>query len=1110
MFSKTASYDLAPAFDPAASVFVSANAGAGKTSLLTRRVLRLLLHGVAPSRILCLTFTNAAAAEMSNRVTAELGKWVMAEDKALKELLAELISATPGERLLARARSLFAEVLEAPEGVRIQTIHSFCQSLLKRFPVEAGISPHFSIMDSRSEQALLRESRLRLFSHPAQSTQEAIRAIARGAGEWSFHALLEEIIQHKRWLRFLLSRGGLDAAINEMRGRLQAPSEESLQDLLTAHFAYEESHRKQLAAIVLLLQQGSEAERETGLALEAWLVSGERETLMESYLNIFFKKDGLLRGKLCNKNTLTPELLLVFKAEQERAWRFNDERTALEAARLTAHMLCIADGLLANYDQLKQQHALMDYDDLILTASRLLQKPGIAPWVLFKLDGGIDHVLVDEAQDTSPEQWSIIDALTQDFFAGQGRGEQERSLFVVGDEKQSIYSFQGADPLALGRMRSYFLQRIRDAAKPAHGMALIHSYRSTPEILQAVDTVFAQAEARSGLMAESGDLSHKARRTEHAGLVEVWPLFGKDEGESASSVTRLARTIAETIRQWIDSGVMLGAKDRPVEAGDIMILVRSRTPLVDRLVKQLKRRGVPVAGQDRMALADNLAVQDLSALGECLLLPEDDLSLAAALKSPIFGFSEEELFQLAWNRGRKTLWECLSEGKGRYAEAHTLLADLRAKADFISPFELYTYLLDTRGARRRITGRMGEEYNDPLDEFLSQALAYERSHPPSLQGFLYWLASSDSEIKRDMEQSGNAVRILTVHGAKGLQAPIVILPDTVELPKSQEALLWDEQNGIATPFLPASEKPANSFCSSLRQARKQAMMAEYRRLLYVALTRAEDRLYICGATNRKGTGEECWYHLVSSGLAPIAQEFEMPWGRGLRLGTPPATGAKRSVISPTESSPHKGDFIFLSNPAPLEPLPSRPITPSRPSGTAAAASPTMEAIYQRGLLIHKLLQYLPYIAPAERQRAGAHIAAAYPEALREECLREALAVLGHPEFSFLFKEDSLAEAPVAGCVEIGGNPVAVAGQIDRLYIGEREVWIVDYKSNRMAPPQQNGIPAAYLRQMRLYRQLLRAIYPGKTVRCALLWTTGPKFTVLDEAQLDEVGPASYI
>jgi ATP-dependent helicase/nuclease subunit A len=1115
------------------SVFVSANAGAGKTSLLTSRVLGLLLHGVSPSRILCLTFTNAAAAEMSNRVLKELGKWVMAAPDDLEKELAKITGSAPPAHLMERARGLFATVLEAPEGVRIQTIHSFSQSLLRRFPIEAGVSPHFSLIDERTVDELLKEARMRLFSK-AQAEDSgllaSLHAIAHGISEFTVQKLLEEIVRFKS--RFLALFSGYDAvngAIADVYAQLGISQDTNIEMLLAQHFTYDAKTLSSLREITSLLVQGKKDDKLTGEGLAAWLEhaqSPQRSTHIQAYVDSYLTGKGEARKNFFNKNTLSPQQEEAVLAEKDRVLRLLEAWKTFEVAESTAHMLRVAHELLALYETLKRSQVQMDYDDLILTARNLLERPGIAPWVLFKLDGGIDHVLIDEAQDTSPIQWKIVKALTEEFFSGLGRTDADRSLFVVGDEKQSIYSFQGADPAALGKMQRYFTHRIKDAGMQVQQRALTKSYRSTQAILSATDAVFANASARRGLTFDDSAVEHIIHRREYYGLVEMWPLLtpAEDDENAPPPVLQLARQIASTIRGWLDNGMYIESKKRNIEAGDIMILVRNRRPLADPLIRALKRSGIPVAGHDRMELGENLAIADLIALGQCLLLPEDDLTLACVLKSPICNLSEEDLFTLAHNRGDDRLWTRLYQlsGKPPFDEAFTLLSDLRSRADFVKPYELYAYLLETLGVRRRITGRMGSEYHDPIDEFLGQALLYERSHTPSLQGFIHWITSSTSEIKRDMEQAHNQVRILTVHGAKGLQAPIVILPDTAGLPPPKEVFLWQEDETMPLPFWPRAKSNDNALCTSLRQQKRQAALQEYRRQLYVALTRAEDQLYICGALSKENASEESWYSLIKAGLEPVAQKFEHEKGEGLRLGELPAAAkafasapAKTTVDSP--AVPVDLQLAFLRTRAPNEPNPPQPLVPSRMAAEEPAAASPLTGdthFYQRGTLIHRLLQYLPEVAEIKRAQAGANIAALYrksmPQDVLDACVREAMHIITHPPFAFLFGEGSLAEAPVAGCVDINGRQVAVAGQIDRMHIGEKEVWIVDFKSNRTAPDDLRQIPAAYLSQMRLYQLLMQRIYPEKKVCCGLLWTAVPKLTPLDEALLDEVDTNTYI
>mgnify|MGYP003393088400 CR=1 FL=1 len=1109
------------AFKTNACVFVAANAGSGKTSLLANRVLSLLVHGVEPARILCLTFTNAAAAEMSSRILKSLGSWVMMDEEKLGQQIGKLTGGNVTNSLLENARSLFARVLESSQGINIQTIHGFSQSLLKRFPLEAGISPHFSVMDSRSEQEALSEARLRLFNNARKSDstiQKSLDNLAREVSESSFHKLMGEIVGNKNQFRQVLQdMTSIPAIEHSLYQLFKIGHGTNIESLLLEFFSYDEEQLIKFRAITeLLLRSEKVTDKKTAEQLNKWLVEPEarvKPDSYEAYITCYITDKGEARKIIFTKDALIDAGLIdELLAEQKRVCEFAGKLRALSVVQHSMDVMAVAEALLAEYEAIKRGHAWMDYDDLISTACELLTRAGMSPWVLFKLDGGIDHILVDEAQGASPQQWMIINALTQEFFAGQGANEGERSLFIVGDEKQSIFSFQGANVKELARMQKYFAELITAAQKTMHYLSLTKSYRSTTQVLRTVDAVFARQETRYGVMSEDVELNHILTRIGHDGLVELWPLVRTEEESEFSPVTRLVRLIADKIQGWIESG--------EAQAGDIMILLRSRTQLADRLVRALKRRGVPVAGSDRMALNDNLAVQDLIAFGQVMLLPEDELTLAACLKSPIFDFSEDDLFMLAHDRGGKTLWQCLAESP-RFADSYELLAEMRAKADFVPPFELYSYLLDTKGIRRRFIGRMGEEYADPIDEFMQQTLLYERSHPPSLQGFIHWLVGSNSMIKRDMEQARNAVRIMTVHGSKGLQSKIIILPDTIEIPQDRDSLLWLDN----IPLRSLSSKKDDQICRDLRRAEREEMLSEYRRLLYVALTRAEDRLFIFGATGKEKISEQSWYHHIKTGIETIAEGFETPLGQGLRVGDVAAchpalvagSGNRADIGAYGTSSPRKAGMTdFLQKPVPVEPSPSKPLTPSRiVADVPASVSPlSKKHVYATGKLIHLLLQYLPEQEPAKRDDLARFIArkfnAELPEKSTEKPRSNRRKVTEKPDFAIWFGKDILAEVPITGNIEIDGNNITISGQIDRLYVGKDEVWIVDFKSNQSPPDAQRDIPTAYIRQLALYRMLLAKIYPDKTVYCALLWTENAKFDVLHDALLDEVKLTTYI
>jgi len=1085
--------------DPSHSVFVAANAGSGKTSLLTERVLSLLMHGVPPGKILCLTFTNGAAAEMSARIIGALGTWVMMEETKLKEELSKLLPPPISADMLLRARSLFAHVLDAPVGLRLQTIHGFCQSLLARFPLEAGVGTHLSVIDETTQNALLKEARMQLFAHAKDAGGDhgaALYTLVQQLGEHNLLALLSEMVKQKRKLtRFIEAQNGLPFAIKKIVRALGVSEDTTFEMLAAEHLQRDPAHLAQLRTIAeILFAAGKPTNINTAEALMAWAnAAAASEDAVSNYRAEMLTQKGTVTS-IFNKNVLNEAQEALLLEEQHRLIRFAKSWFALRDASFTSSLLTLGAKLTQHYDDLKQLHALMDFDDQILAATRLLSHSGMASWVMYKLDGGIDHVLVDEAQDTSPEQWEIVRALTSEFFAGKGRKDISRSLFVVGDEKQSIFRFQGADPAGLASNRRYFMQQLHDAHMPGELVALTHSYRSAPEILTLVDTVFASDAARAGLSAEGEPIRHQAKRDKAKGYCELWPLAVADEHKSAESV--LARQVGDQVAAWVAQGV------RP---GDVMILVRRRKSFMYQLARALKRHRIPVAGVDRMNLLDNLAVQDLLAFAQILLLPEDDLTLAALLKSPLFGLTEEKLFTLCHGRGKTSLWQALSED-AECAKATALLSEFRAKVDYVSVYSLFSELLDVRGFRRAFTGRMGEEYDEVLDVFLEQTLLFEKTNTPSMQGFIAWLQAGESEIKRDMEHAGGLVRIMTAHGAKGLQAKLVIVADTTSTPTIKERIQW-------TPDIPLSTSDADcasELLQSARQRERSLQMEEYRRLLYVALTRAEDMLVVCGATYSKsktGMQEGSWYQLVGDAFATLGRKLE---NDRIVYGDMPQFNAPVIALS----APHDA-YPMLAN-APQEQEPPRPLLPSQiVAGAPAAPSPiTNIAHVQKGVAIHRMLQYLPAVADKEKRLAVAiNLAQGHAPALAPESqavlVAQAMSVLESADFAPLFGKNSLAEVPISGMVNWKGRKVRVLGQIDRLAVLEKEIWVIDYKSTAHPPPATNP-PAAYLHQMALYAAVLSEIYPHHAIRTGLLWTAIQRLDWIMPELLDEVPANAYI
>jgi len=1122
------------ASDPTASAWVSASAGTGKTRVLTDRVARLMLAGAAPDRILCLTFTKAAAAEMSIRLNQRLGRWAMMADDDLNADLLELSGTPPDDDVRRRARGLFARVLDVPGGLKIQTIHAFCQSLLGRFPLEAGLTPHFQIMDERTAFEMLQQARdaMLIAAQKDNDLQTALRTVTARAGELVFGEVMSALSGERRRLsRMFAATGGLTGAVAATRTRLGLAEGEDATSIVSAAGADEAFDKLALVGAAQALDQGSKTDKVRAAVMADWLARpARRGDLFDGYADVFLTKEGMVRARLATKaaQAALPGVEDVLGLEAARLIAVRERLAAASVLEATSALLVIARALLQAYDAVKRRHARLDYDDLILLAQDLLARSDQAAWVLYKLDGGLDHILVDEAQDTNPDQWAVISALADEFFAGEGARSSDRTLFAVGDAKQSIYGFQRADPATFAGSQEAFGSRVRAVDRIWRPVELAISFRSTPAILEVVDQVFADPASRDGLIfdTQAGEVRHFSHRRGQAGRVELWPTVVPEEADDEDwsppvaqhaeldAATRLAGDIAARIADWIESGEQLPGRDRPIRPGDIMVLVQRRTDFVIDLVTALKSHGVPVAGSDRMVLADQLAVMDLIAAARFALLPDDDLTLAEVLKGPLCNLDDDDLFALAHGR-EDTLWRSLQrladdrDGDHPWRQACDRLRALLARVDYAPPYEFFARLLGAEGGRTRLLARLGPEVNDPIDEFLALALQFERSHAPSLQGFLHWVEAGETDVKRDPELRRDEVRVMTVHGAKGLQAPIVILPDTLRVPRQDDRLMWLEPTDDQSASLMLWPGSASRVEPVSREARDQARLRrdqEYRRLLYVALTRAEDRLYIGGWETTQGRAETCWYEMIRRAMDNLAESVETPYGLVQRFDTPQDADPDKGGPAQDEAevTADLPDWA-LRNPT-AEPAPPTPLSPSRPGGEEPAVRSPFATDdtgrFQRGRLIHRLLESLPELASNERNSAAmrflANPAHDLDAAAQANITQETLAILDHADFAPLFGPGSRAEVSIAGAL---GDHV-ISGQVDRLVVTDSQVMIIDYKTNRPPPADEAGVSPVYLGQMAAYRAALRRIYPEHSVVCALLWTDSGLLMPLADATLD--------
>jgi ATP-dependent helicase/nuclease subunit A len=1103
------------ASDARVSAWVAANAGSGKTHVLVQRVINLLLNGVEPEKILCITFTKAAAANMAKRVFDTLAQWAVYDDATLDAAIKESSGLTPNEQRRSLARRLFARALETPGGLKVQTIHAFCTQLLHQFPFEANVAARFAVLDETEQSELLERLTLNVLLDGARDPDSllarALNSAMTAAADQTFRDVVREAIGRRdAIMRWVSGGGGIGAVHGNMSKLLGVEPSDSIEEIEAAYFSGEIISPPEWPAIAKALAGGRKTDCDQSDRF-ARLASLSGSDQIEKYLDIFFTTSGREPRVSVATQAINNDLRERLSNERDRLTALLQRRRAVASRDRSAALATVAHEVLTRYRHEKERRGLLDYDDLIDKALALLSDFSAA-WVHYKLDLGIDHVLVDEAQDTSHKQWEIVRRLTAEFTAGAGARSVTRTLFAVGDEKQSIYSFQNAAPKEFDNMRRHFKNAHEKSGLDFVDCKFEHSFRSGKEILAAVDIVFARKEIAVSVTSDAaGFPPHIALDDAAPSEVELWepekpdPRDENKEGWDApfdtvnetSSRVKLARRIARAVRRMVDDGA--GYRD-------VLILVRQRGELFEAIIRALKNQAIEVAGADRLMLTEHIAVMDLMALADALLLPQDDLALATVLRSPLFGFSDEDLFAIAHGRGRASLRSALARKaaeKPIFAAAAARLDALAAAARRETPFSFYALLLGQGGGRQRFLARLGLEANDAIDEFLNVAFDYERRETPTLQGFLTWLRDARAEVKRDMEIRRDEVRVMTVHGAKGLEAPIVIVADTITPPVMKPPRLLQLPDG-ATIWVGRKADDVPNVATARAEANAEAEH-EYRRLLYVAMTRAAERLIICGADGLKGRPPGCWYELVHKELGPelVAEDDsgEKVWrfrkrggGQTAKLRDAHAPAAVQRLELPS----------WLREPAPREKSRPEPLSPSSAfeqeigagfARTNATMAERRKAL-ARGRIVHRLMQSLPDIPEGGRKAAIAHYlkraAADFSDAEQDELTRQILAILNDLVFAEAFAPGSRAEVSVAGRVTCpGSEPIPVAGQIDRLAVTPESVLITDYKTDRIVPQSAADVPKPYIRQLALYGTVLARIYPKKTIRAALIFTGGP-------------------
>ena len=1114
------------ASNPASSAWVEASAGTGKTKVLTDRILRLLLDGAPAANILCLTFTKSAAAEMEERLRSRLLSWTTMPDASLRKDLKNLANKLKTPDHSVKARQLYDQTLQIEERPRFHTIHSFCESLIRRFPEEAGVDAYFTVLDEGSSTALLNSARdsvlHRVQQGPQSKLKEAINCVSKYTDSEGFSTLLAFLISHRSRLTRLIADNNSREISRKLCKKLNLQDRVSRVTILNTVCKNSSIDAKGLHRSINSLRNGTKTDKKRAKTILEWLAAPQNKRVdgFEKYCTAFITLSHQPIKRLVSNvvDSNFPTVRPVLETEQNRVLQVATMLKRTTIIDCTTALLELTKEILAQFGHDKASLNCLDYDDLIVKARETLHASKASSWVLYRVDNSIDHVLVDEAQDTSPEQWEIIQAIVAEFFVGVGPRSLSRTVFAVGDYKQSIYSFQRADPDAFREMRQHFSSQAMSVSAPWSDINLQLSFRSAAPILQAVDSVFQNKSTKSNRIEDKGrpDTKHHCWRSQAPGLVELWPVIKPEKQRQRSkwdlpirlsgqrsSRRQLARLVAEKIRTLLSdgSGPHLGC----FQPNEIMILVRRRGPFVTDLLSELQERKIPVAGIDQIILTDNLAVMDLLSLGHFILNTNDDLSLAEVLKSPLCNFDDNDLFDIAYKRDG-SLWSSLCQSdstKAPFKQAKLFLQTLLKKITVLTPYELFADLLIAEGGRQLFVSRMGRESIDPLDEFLNKAIEYESKHTASLEGFIHWVENSHSTVRREAAQADDeSVRILTIHGAKGLEAPVVFLPDTVQKPHQTLPILWP--NSEVYPLWVPTVDLLDPLTQNWNALKKKKDQEEYERLLYVAMTRAKDQLYICGWSETPNVQDDCWHTMVSLHLRENCEDaYQMfPDGdqhdktaRITRIANFPLTSAIQT--GPSHSS---SDSTLL--PSWASPISTNSTTISDPRVRSIINPSSLSHITETrtGKLIAYLVDFMGDTAATDREPAAERFIASLSGEisfdLRQIIKNSSLKILASPRLAFLFENKSRGCLPISGNVKKGGQNSLIYSSIDRLIFRDSFIILVTFLTGHPSSSDPPKIPKNSIQELAINTALAKTVFPGKHVAASILWT--------DEQQLEPV------
>jgi len=1128
------------AASPNISATVTASAGSGKTWLLVSRMVRLLLHGAAPGSILALTFTRKAAGEMQARLTERLRDLAMADDQKLITLLTEL-----GEDHSAdacqNARQLYEKCLLSDYPVRAMTFHSFCQDILSRFPVEANLPPDFELVESTA--LLIEQSIQQLYSEATITPDGALAQnletlLEHSQSIDSTKTALKSFIDHRSdwWAYTEDQNNSIEFAIEQLQQQLkiEADSDPASQlfnrELPRKLERFRELHmqiatdKQMLHAeiIALALQQTENTDKAFGMLQPAFLTKTDTALARKST-----KKSEKILGV-----DGSDEYVRLHHEIAEQLLEIKDLFARKKTLERNIAWFNAASHLLDIFQTLKSQLHNLDFTDLEWRTYQLLKHSENAEWVQYKLDQRINHLLIDEFQDTNPTQWHLLKPLLEELASGDT--ERQRSVFIVGDEKQSIYGFRRANPELQSHVADWLEQQIGATKWP-----LNKSWRSSPAVIDLVNAIF---------LPEDGELlsgfpEHGTHKTDLPGKIVIKELFAAPDKNDLPEPTYFrnplvearnipkhqqylaeAKWIADTIQNIISEGLLI-EKDsgaEPVQYDDIYILLKNRTH-VSQLEQVLRKQHIPFISANRSTLLNSLEIRDMEALLEVLVAPYNDLALAQILKSPIFSATDEQLLELAsvteyrrWFKKMEHLSGTL-DALHPVARAFHFLTKWQKVTDRIPVHDLLDIIFYDTNLLNRYQASAPDsikaQVKANLQSFLDLALEIDSGRYPSVTHFLNKLRSlkklpGDAPDEASANSGQARVNIMTVHAAKGLEAPVVFMADTASQSSPKLAhntmVNWPTNRSKPDAFHLMGVKTSwDSVSENFVKKAAGFQSREDLNLLYVALTRAKQFLFISGSEpNRKiQSSSPNWYALISQGMDKLRDsdsDDELSTYTTGNIQYQSGSLSEDAIHSETGIPESLSQKIFDSD----EPV---SLTPSQSDDTeykTKASTVTDEDAKTRGTVIHRALELLSGSKqPGDEQILlqikieSGHLLTANEY---NACLQEAKSVFEEPDFTYLFNTEMFDQQFNELPIHYRSGKKDIHGVIDRVVIKDKTIYLVDYKTHQSAGKNDlQTLAAEYQQQMQFYKSGLQQIWPEHMVRSLLLFTNSKQVFEFD-------------